>query len=383
MKKALFNASTASMIYQFNMENIAIIEELGYTVEVAANFEAGNTISDESIQYFKKKLNEKNIKFYNTSCPRNIFSIKDMWNTYKLLKQLADKEKYDLVHTQSPIGGVLCRFAFKKARKNGTKVIYTAHGFHFYKGAPLKNWLLYYPVEKLCSCFTDVLITINKEDYALAKRKMKAKKIVYIPGVGIDLEKYSNISVDKEEKRKELGVPNDAVLLISIGELNENKNHETVIRALSLLNDPKVFYIIAGKGSKKEKLENVISELGLENNVQLIGYRNDVSEILAAADIFVFPSFREGLGLAALEAMACGLPIITSNVHGINDYSIDGITGYKCDPHNICQLSECIKRLAFSENDRRKFKANNIESVKQFSIEITKKKMKEIYEDLD
>lgn len=377
MKKALINASTASMIYQFNMENIAVLEELGYIVEVSANFEVGNTISNEKIQDFKKILNKKNIKFYNTNCPRNILALKDMLNTYKLLKQLADKEDYDLVHTQSPIGGVLCRLAFRNAIKRGTKVIYTAHGFHFYKGAPLKNWLLYYLVEKLCSYFTDVLITINKEDYALAQRKMKAKKIYYVPGVGIDLHKFSNVTVDKAEKRKELGVPDNSVLLLSVGELNENKNHETVIRALSMLNDSKIFYIIAGIGDKKEQLENIISELNLENNIHIIGYRNDVNELLIAADIFVFPSFREGLSVALMEAMTCGIPIACSRIRGNMDLIDEDMGGVIFNPKSTEDIANALSKLL--KSDLSIIGKYNNEKIKDFDLEKVKNEMKKIY----
>src|SRR5699024_9702226 len=103
------------------------------------------------------------------------------------LQKLANSESYDIVHTQSPIGGALCRLAFRKNRKRGTKIIYQAHGFHFYKGGPISNWIFFYPIEKVCSYFTDTLITINHEDYELAKKKFHAKEVVYVPGVGIDL----------------------------------------------------------------------------------------------------------------------------------------------------------------------------------------------------
>lgn len=189
MKKALMNASVASMIYQFNMNNIDILEELGYQVDVACNFGKENPMKETEIAKFKKNLIDRGIKIIETDCPRNPFAFRKLLSTYKQLKNLADTETYDLIHTQSPIGGALCRLAFCKARKKGTRVIYTAHGFHFYKGAPLKNWFIYYPIEKICSYMTDVLITINKEDYERAKRRLHARKTAYIPGVGINVKK--------------------------------------------------------------------------------------------------------------------------------------------------------------------------------------------------
>ncbi|MBD5145978.1 MAG: glycosyltransferase family 4 protein [Ruminococcus sp.] len=369
------------MIYSFNMNNVSLLEELGYKVDISCNFGKENPMDTQKVTEFCKILDDKEITIFKTECPRKISAIKKIVKTYRQLKEISESEHYDLVHTQTPIGGVICRLAFCKARKQGTKVIYTAHGFHFYKGAPLKNWLLYYPVEKICSYFTDVLITINKEDYAFAQKKMKAKKTYYVPGVGIDLQKYSNVTVNKEEKRKELGVPDDAVLLLSVGELNENKNHETVIRALSMLDDPQVFYIIAGIGSKKEHLENVISELGLENNVHLIGYRNDVNELLAAADIFVFPSFREGLSVALMEAMACGLPVACSRIRGNVDLIDDDKGGVTFDPQNTESTANALNNLLKSNLGI--IGKYNSEKIQNFDTNKIKNIMKKIYECLD
>ena len=203
------------------------------------------------------------------------------------LNFLVEQEKYDIVHCHTPVAAMCTRLACRKARKEGTMVFYTAHGFHFYKGAPLKNWMLYYPVEKICAHFTDVLITINQEDYALAQKKMKAKRVEYVPGVGIDLTKFGQAAVDKSAKRKELGIPEDATLLLSVGELNENKNHETVIRAIK---DVEVYYVIAGRGGLQEHLQRVINELGMTEKVKLLGFRADVAELYQAADIYILPS---------------------------------------------------------------------------------------------
>ena len=234
----------------------------------------------------------------------------------KQIKQLVEREKYDIVHCHTPIAAMCTRLACLKVRKNVTKVFYTAHGFHFYKGAPLKNWLAYYPVEKVCAHFTDMLITINKEDYELAKKKMKAKCVKYVPGVGIDLGKFEKVVIDKNAKRKELGIPNDKTLLLSVGELNENKNHETVIRAIEGWN---VYYIIAGSGPLQNHLQNVIDELGMGTRVILLGYRGDVEELYQIADVYILPSIREGLNVSVMEAMASKLPVVCSNIRGNRD----------------------------------------------------------------
>lgn len=272
----------------------------------------------------------------------------------KQLRRLVEENRYDIVHCHTPVAAMCARLACRRARKRGTKVFYTAHGFHFFKGAPLKNWLLYYPVEKICSRWTDLLITINQEDYALAQRKMRAKKVVYVPGVGVDLTKFGNATVDRAAKRRELGVPEDATLLLSVGELNENKNHETIIRAMAKVDNANVYYAIAGRGPLQARLAEIAESLGLGDRVKVLGFRADVAELCASADIFAFPSRREGLGLAAIEAMCYGLPLITSNVHGINDYSEDGKTGFKNAPTDVVGFAESIKKLLEASPSKRK-----------------------------
>lgn len=296
-----------------------------------------------------------------------------------MLKQLVETEHYDIVHTHTPNASMIARLACRKVRKQGTRVFYTAHGFHFFKGAPLKNWLMYYPIEKFCARFTDVLITINKEDYALAQKKMPAKKVCYVPGVGIDLSKIQSIQSDRNEVRKSMGVPEDCILLLSIGELNVNKNHLVVVKALAKLNNKNVHYAIAGQGNQKENLLNLARELGVENQFHLLGYRTDVPAIAKSSDIFCFPSHREGLGLSALEAMSCGLPLITSNVHGINDYSQDDVTGYKCSPDDVFSWAEKIKVLIEDSSKRKQFGKNNVEIVEKYSMQNILQRMKEIY----
>lgn len=365
MKKALMNASVASMIYKFNMNNIQILQDMEYQVDVACNFGKENPISQEQIENFREILKQKKIKVYETSCPRSVFAIGNMIKSYKQLKKIADEGQYDLVHTQSPIGGVICRLAFRKARKRGTKVIYTAHGFHFYKGAPIINWLIFYPIEKICSYFTDVLITINQEDYQLAKKKFHAKKVEYIPGVGISIEKFKQCAVSRNTIRKELGIPKEAFVLISVGEVNKNKNHQIIVRALGKIDNKNIHYIIVGQGNEIDNITKMANDLRV--NVHTLGFREDVADLLFASDVFCFPSLREGLGLAAIEAMAVGLPIVTSNVHGINDYSENGKTGYSCDPRDVEAFAEAIQKL----------EKENLEKYRVHNHEIAKKKYEE------
>ena len=232
------------------------------------------------------------------------------------LSRIVKDNNYDIVHCHTPIASMCTRLACRKIRKLGLKVIYTAHGFHFYKGAPLKNWLLYYPVEKICSYFTDTLITINKEDYDLAKRTMKSKKIEYVPGVGIDVDRFRNVVVDRKAKRQELEIPEDTFLLISVGELNENKNHEVVVKAVGELKDKNIHYAIAGAGHLKEHLLKVAEGVGVQERIHLLGFRSDVNELYKVADLCCFPSKREGLPVALMEAIASGISCLASQIRG-------------------------------------------------------------------
>ena len=294
----------------------------------------------------------------------------------KQIRNIVQLNQYDIVHCHTPIAAMCTRLACRKIRKHGIRVFYTAHGFHFYKGAPLKNWLIYYPIEKICSRWTDVLITINQEDYALAKKKLKAKQVEYVPGVGIDLKKFSEIAISKVDKREELGIPKNATLLLSVGELNKNKNHETVIRAIA---DMDVYYIIAGKGELQDYLQRLIDDLGLTDRVKLLGYRKDVSELCRAADIFVFPSYREGLSVSVMEAMASGLPIVCSRIRGNTDLVEDQMGGCLCCPKDSDAFAGAVNKIAGNAELRQKMGEYNLEHIKKFGVSVVEEKMETIY----
>ena len=368
--KILYVTTISLTMNSFFKPHIEMLVGEGHEVDIACNYvelpldklyiDLGCTF--HQIDFSRTPLSPDNIK------------------AYRQLNNVIENGGYDIVHCHTPNASVITRLVCRKFRKkNGLKVFYTAHGFHFYKGAPILNWLIYYPVEKLCSSFTDKLITINKEDFELAKNKFKAKEVHYVPGVGIDLSRFENIDVDRNTKRREIGVPEDAFLLLSVGELNDNKNHQIIIRALAKIKNPHVHYAIAGLGSEHDRLLDLACELGVSKQVHLLGYRNDVPELNLFADAFCFPSHREGLGVAAIEAMACGLPIITSNVHGINDYSIDGITGFKCSPDSVEGFSTAINRLINDVELRLAMRKYNLEAAKKFNIDSINYQMRQIY----
>lgn len=379
MKKALILASVASMIDQFNMENIQILKELGYEVHVAANFQYGSTTSQERVNFIKNKLNAGGVKVYDIPISRSIFSTANM-KAYDDIKELMNENKYEIIHCHSPIGGVLARLAAKPLRKVGTKVIYTAHGFHFFKGASLINWALFYPIEKYFSKYTDVLITINKEDYERAKDKFKAGIVEYVPGIGVDTDKINNVNINRQLKRKQLGVLENDFLIISVGELNKNKNHEVVIRALANIDNKNIKYFICGQGPLRDHLINLIDQLGLMNNVELLGYRTDITELSKASDIFIFPSFREGLSVALMEAMATGLPVICSKIRGNTDLIEDAEGGYLINPNKSDEISAAINKIIDNKIEMEAMSDYNIKKMNGFSKQVVRGKMKSLYE---
>ncbi len=380
-KKVLIVTSVASMIEQFNKSNIQILQEQGYEVEIACNFLKGNTCNQEDVQKLQKELNNLSVVSHQIDFVRSPLSL-GMLHSFKQIKKVIVKGNYQLIHCQSPVASILTRLIAKNHRKKGTKVIYTAHGFHFFKGAPLQNWLLYYPIEKYCSRFTDVLITINQEDYALAQRKMKAKKIVYIPGVGVDTQKYADVTVDKPLKKKELGIHEDSFVLLSVGELSTRKNHQIIIKALAKLNKKDIHYLIAGNGDEKEHLSNLAEELGIRGQVHLLGYRADIGELCKVADVFCFPSLQEGLPVALMEAMGSGLPCVVSKIRGNTDLIEEEKGGFLVGPTSVDEFVKSIQILVDDEEKRVSMGRYNMEAVKKFDRVSVDGEMRGIYHKL-
>lgn len=372
----LMLATTAAMIEQFNKNNILILEEMGYEVHVIGNWKAGNPISDERLEQFKIWLEEHNGKWFHMDSTRKPHDLKNNISAYKKVISLIKEYRYDFIHCHTPIGSVIARLA---AHKTNTPVIYTAHGFHFYEGAPIINWLLYYPVEKLLSYWTDILITINTEDYNRAKRKFHAKRIEYVPGVGIDVKKYAGTLQNREEKRAELGLSSDDKMLLSVGELNRNKNHEVVIRAIEKL-ESNIHYFIAGQGPLKEYLAQLAKELDVEDRVHLLGFSDNVVELYQCADVYVLPSKREGLNLSIMEAMAAGLPVICNSIRGNTDLIMEAKGGILQHKGCVEEYVGAINNLTDGGNIILTMGSNNFDRIKQFSVDVIDRNMRDLYE---
>lgn len=356
MKKVLFVATVTGHIKAFHIPYLKWFKEQGYEVHVASN---GN----EKIEYCDKHFNIPFERF-----PFKSNNIK----AYKELKKIIDDNNYQIIHCHTPVGGVLTRLAARKARKNGTRVIYTAHGFHFYKGAPLLNWIIYYPIEKLCARWTDCLITINEEDYDLAKTKFRAKRVEIINGIGVDKNKFDFIMSDgeKEKIRKKLNLKKDDFVLIQVGELNKNKNQIMIIEAIRRIikTNKNVKLLLVGKGILKDYYLEKIKEYNLEKNVFLLGYRKDIPKLLKISDCLISTSKREGLPVNLIEAAMSGLPIIATDCRGNRDVSRITVTIDNVD-ELIENIQKCMKNRNLYIN----------KEIKKYELKAIKEKMGVIY----
>ncbi len=394
-KNVLIVASVASMIDQFNIPNIRLLKELGCNVDVAANFRKGSTCTDEKIQELTALLDELEADCYQIDFDRKVTDIKADVRSFRQLAcvvkgtavpvnavrhhKITKESGYAFVHAHSPIGGLAGRLI---AKKHHIRTVYTAHGFHFYSGAPKKNWMLFYPAEWMLSWITDVLITINREDYQRAKKKFHAKKTVYIPGIGIDIPKFRDVQTDLKKKRAELKIGLDDIMLLSVGELNENKNHKAVLKALGEIKyaNPALFcrlhYVIAGKGSLYDALHKSAERLGI--HLHLLGFRSDIPELLKAADIFLLPSKREGLNAGLMEAMASGLPCIVSDIRGNRDLVKNGSQGLVLRCFET-EAAEAIMQILDNQGRRESFEKNAERRVGKFSASVVNSRMRNLY----
>lgn len=361
MKKVLFVATVVKThIMEFHIPYLKMFKEMGWETAVAARNDYENP-ADCVIPYCDA--------YYNVPFERNPLKPGNLM-AYKELKHIIDEGEYDIIHCHTPVGAMLTRLAAKQTRKRGTKVFYTAHGFHFYKGAPAINWILYYPVERWLSQYTDVLITINKEDFERAKT-FKAGKVCYVPGVGIDLKKFQTNPIIRNEKRRwlchEYDIPSSATVLLSVGEVNKNKNHRVVIEALGQLNRKDIYYVICGRGPLLDEYKELSRQYKIEEQVILTGYRTDVADFYKAADVFVFPSFREGLPVAVMEAMASGLPVITTRIRGSSDLVTEGENGLLVQPKDVAGFCDAINQYA-NVLKREMTAKKNIEKANEYDL---------------
>lgn len=353
------------MMIQFLVPHVINLVENGFEVEIACS-EVGGRMEE-----IRQKLDGYVKVIHTVRLVRSPASLGNL-KGYRDMKRVIDTGHYDIIWTNEPVMGVVTRLAARKARKNGTKVLYMVHGFHFYTGAPVLNWIVFYPVEKFASRFCDEIVTINREDYVRAK-KFHASFVEYIHGIGVNTERLQKKG--KNDIRNELNLDKEDFLLVSVGELNKNKNHKVVLYALGQLKDISLHYVICGKGKQLDILKTIAAEQGITKQVHFMGYRKDIVDICSHSDVFVFPSLREGLGLAALEAMYCGLPLVTSRARGLVDIMENGVSGYLCEPNDVRAFANAIANLKADNELRKRMSEWNKEAVIPFCIENAKREV--------
>lgn len=369
MKKVLFTATVDSHILHFHLPYLKMFKEKGYEVHVATN-------TDDIIPFCDVK--------HKVSFERSPFKINNLKAIKQMKKTLLDNN-FDIVHTHTPMGSVVTRLAYKKVRsKINTRMIYTAHGFHFYKGAPLLNWLLFYPVEKYLSKYTDTLITINKEDYELAKKKFKkCRSVEYVPGVGIDEDKF-NFTMTKSEKlelRESLGLKENDFVLIYPAEISKRKRHIWLINTISplLRENRHIHLLLPGSDSLNGKAHALTKKMGLTDQIHFLGYRTDISKLLRISDLAISSAKQEGLPVNIMEAMYVGLPIVATDCRGNRDLVVDGVNGYIVEMNDCNTYLERVQAIFLNKDCILKNKDENKKIISNYLLDKIMKKMIKIY----
>ena len=351
MKKILFVANVAKEhIIKFHIPSIDKFKSAGWQVDVACS-------GEEKVPFCDNQ--------FVTSWKRSPFNL-NIFKGIHELKNIIERSEYDVVYCHTPVGGVVARLASLKARKRGTRVVYFAHGFHFYKGAPLVNWLIYYPIEKILAKFTDAVITINDEDFKNAKQKLKVKEVYKINGIGIKTAAFSEFSKDvsRIKIREELNIPQNANVLIYLAELIPNKNQGMLLDTLKnvLKKHKNTFLLLVGPDHNDGKFQKYSETLGVVENVRFTGWRADKSELYSAADICVASSIREGFGINLVEALASGLPVVATYNRGHSTIIRDGIEGYLVNigdsvemAQKVCQIIENNQLIGISSEELLKY----------------------------
>lgn len=367
VRKILYITTLSRTINAFLVPHIERLIEEGNIVNCACSI-------DEEID---KRLIDKGVRFFNIPFTRNPLHLQNL-KAYKELVKIQAENNYDFVHVHTPIAALYGRLLKLKFSKLIT--IYTVHGFHFYKGAPLVNWSIYYPIEKVMSYYTDTIITINEEDYKRAL-KFKIKNTHKVNGVGVDLALFNQSLFSKEVTRTKLNLDKDDFVLIMIAEVNKNKNHKQMIDAVCLLKDRgiNVKVICAGDGPLLEILKNQIADRGLKGNIQFLGARSDINELITASDMGILMSYREGLPRNIMELMACKKPVIGTNIRGIRDLVVDGVNGFLVNTDNAMETAQKIEMLYHNRQLLAKLGSNAYQSIKVYEVGSILESLQDVY----
>lgn len=373
MTKVLALATYGDFLATFELSNLSLWHQLGCEVHCASNFK------QPEYNLKTSRLDDLGVIRHEIEFSRSPLDKRNI-SSYRQLVKLIREEHIDIIDCHNAVIGVYARLA--AAQCNVRKVVYTPHSFFFYKGCPLKNALLFKPIERLMAHFTDVLVAINREDYAAAKSMKVRGHALYVPGVGVDVEAIRKLPVEREKYCKNLGLPNDAKIFVSVGELISRKNHETAIRAFAAADIENAYYVICGIGALKDDLQKLIDSLNMHDRIRLLGYRLDAKELMKACDVFLFPSIQEGLPVALMEAMAGGLPCIVSCIRGNVDLIEPDKGGSLFYPDDIATLTQLITKYAKDHNLCAKFGQYNSKRIEEFDIHNVQRIMTKEYAQL-
>ena len=373
MKKILYVTTVSSTINAFLVPHIKHLINQGYTVDIATN------ITDKVNQ----DLIDMGVRVFEVDFQRTPVSPKNS-RAYKQIKEIHKKEKYDIVHVHTPVASFVTRYALRKEKS--LKIVYTCHGFHFYKGGSIINWLLFYPIEKIAAKWTDSLITINSEDFEIARNfKLRNNgQVSKMNGVGIEKEKYEIENFDKSEYRKKLGLSDEDFVILVLSELNKNKNHIQLIKAMNLLKDkyPNIKAIFAGVGPLEDEIKNEIKEYRLDDKISLLGWRNDVKELINLCDLVGLFSKREGLGKCLLEAMICGKCVIATNSRGPRELIENNKNGFLFDIGDIESTRKSIENLYLDKKLSKNFEEKAIDTANNYLLDNVLNQLGCVYKDL-
>lgn len=335
------------------------------------------------VEEFSEELTDLGVKFFEVPFTRNPLDFNNL-KAFKKIKEIQKKNKYDIVHVHTPVASFVTRYALRNEKK--LKIVYTCHGFHFYKDGPLINWILFYPLEKIAAKWTDTLVTINSEDYEIAKgfTLRNNGQVFEMHGVGIEKDKYVTENFDKSEYRKKLGLNDDDFVILVLAELNKNKNHIQLIKAMNLLKDkyPNIKAIFAGNGPLEDDVKKQIKENELEDKISLLGWRNDVKELINSSDLVGLFSKREGLGKCLLEAMICGKCVIATNTRGPRELIEQDINGYMFEIDDIETTAKSIERIYLDKKLKSKFERNVVDTANRYLLDNVLQQLSCIYKDL-
>lgn len=368
LKKILIVATSDIHLQVFHIPYLELLRKMGCVIDVAIEVRGNGLVP------FTDRV-------YNFPFKRTLFTFK-LFKAYWNLKKLIDSGNYDVIHCHTPIPAALTRLASRGVRKKGTRLIYTAHGFHFYKGGPLLSWLVYYPIEKYLSKLTDAIITINKEDYDVALNKFNANQTYYMKGIGVNPSKFnSDLFREKNQLRASLSYSEQDFILIYVANFIDRKNHVFILKSLIRIKNliPNIKVLFAGSGILLEKMKEFTRLNNIEGYVNFLGFRNDVDKLLAISDVSISASKHEGLGLALAEAMFSGIPVVATRDRGHQEMIENNFNGFLFEHGNQQQFIDCIMKLYTDRELNNKFIQRSLIKVEQFSISNSLNFMDEVY----